>query len=264
MLSIIRWELARRRWFMLWWSIGVSALIAMTVLAYIAFKGNIAQYNHDFSGLTSSAGAFFGSSDFFSPVGYLNSQIYYILLPILLIVMSITLVSGLLNRDESDLTVELTLARPISRLRLLLAKAVVGITVLAVVGVVSFGVMVACLKISGLDVPLKYVLLTHVVCFIFGGMFGAISFALMAASRLTRPVASAAAIVLGFGGYVVVSMGGYVDFIKHIAKAFPYHYYDPTSLLGGKLDSGLFIYMAVVFVLCVVASVWGYRQRDIG
>lgn len=264
MLPIIRWELARRRWFMFWWSIGVSALIMMTVLAYIAFKGNAEKYNHDFGSLTSSAGSFFGTSDFFSPVGYLSSQIYYILLPILLIIMSIVLVTGLLNRDESDLTVELTLARPISRLRLLSAKAFVAIASTAVVGVVSLIAMVVCMKISGLDVPLKNVLLTHVISFLFAGMFGAVAFALMAASRITRPIASTAAIVLSFGGYVVVSMGGYVDFFTHLAKAFPYHYYNTTDLLTGKVSSGLIVYMAIVFIVCIGFSAWGYRRRDIG
>ena len=236
----------------------------MTVLAYIAFKDSVSKYDSAFSNISSSAGTFFGGSDFFSPVGYLSSQIYYILLPILLIIMSIVLVSSLLNKDESDLTVELTLARPVSRLRLLFAKAIVAKIILITVGIISFGVMALCMKISGLDVPLKDVLLAHVVCFVFCSMFGAISFALMATSRLTRPVASTAAILLSFGGYVVSSMGAYVDFFKHVAKGFPYHYYNTADLLAGKLDNGLVIYVLTVFVVCIALSIWGYRQRDIG
>jgi ABC-type transport system involved in multi-copper enzyme maturation permease subunit len=264
MMSIIRWELSRRRWFMLWWSVGVSALVALTVLAYLSFKGNVAAYNRDFSGITSSAGAFFGGSDFFSPVGYLSSQIYYILLPILLIIMAVVLVSSLLGKDESDLTVELTLARPVSRLRLLGSKAIVALLVFVVVGCVSFAVMMACIKVAGLDITWRYVLLTHTLCFAFAGMFGAISFGLMAMSRLTRPIANACAIVLSFGGYVISSMGSYVGGFKHLAKLFPYHYYNTTELLSGKVSTGLLLYLAATGIVCAVLAAWGYRRRDIG
>lgn len=264
MLTIIRWELSRRRWFMLWWCIGISVLITITVLAYLAFKGNIAEYNRDFSGITSSAGSFLGGTDFFSPVGYLSSQIYYILLPILVIIMAIVLVSGLLGKDESDLTVELTLARPVSRLQLLGSKAAVALIVFVVVCAFSFAVMQICMKIAGLDVPWQNVLLTHVLCFAFAGMFGAISFALMSFSRLTRPIASVVAIILSFGGYVISSMGGYLDFFKQAAKAFPYHYYDTTALLTGKVNTGLLIYIGVALAACIILASWGYRRRDIG
>lgn len=264
MFSVIRWELLRRRWFMIWWSIGVSVLLAITVLAYLSFKGNVSQYNKDFSSITNSAGAFFGGTDFFSPIGYLSSQIYFIVLPILLIIMTVVLVSGLLNRDEADLTIELTLARPIGRLQLLGAKALVALAVLIVVCVVSFAVMVICIDIAGLSVAWQHVLLTHVICFAFAGMFGAISFALMALSRLTRPIASIVAIVLSFGGYVISSIGGYVDFFKQVAKALPYHYYNPTALLSGNVSNGLILYILATIILCVVLATWGYQRRDIG
>jgi ABC-2 type transport system permease protein len=264
MKAVVIWELLRRRGFMIYWSLGISVLVAVTVLAYLSFKSHISQINNDFSSLTNSAGSFFGGTDFFSPVGYLSSQIYFILLPILLIIMVVVLASGLMNRDENDLTVELTLARPISRLQLLGAKALAGLIVLIVVCAITYGVMELCVSIAGLDVKWQYVLLTHVLSFAFAGMFGVIAFALMAFSRLTRPIASVVAIVLSFGGYVISSMGGYLDIFKQIGKGFPYHYYDTAALLSGKVDRGLLVYIGIVVIVCVILACVGYRRRDIG
>lgn len=264
MVPIIRWELSRRRSFVIWWSVGTSALIAITVLAYLSFKNDIPEFSKSMSDLTDSLGTFFGGTDFFSPIGYLSSQIYYMLLPILLIVMAVVLVSGILSRDESDLTIELTLARPVSRLRVIAAKAVAALIIMGIVCAVTYGVMALCVAISGLDVEPMNVLLTHLLCFAFATMFGAISFALVAFSRVTRPIASAVAITLGVGGYVIASLGGYMDFFKQLAKAFPYHYYNTMDLLVGKVDTGLLVYIGVAFTVCIVLSIVGYRRRDIG
>ena len=76
MNAVIIWELKRRRWFIVWWTIGIASLIAITVLAYKAIGHDAAKLNSTFDSISSSAGGFFGGSDFFSPIGYLSSQIY--------------------------------------------------------------------------------------------------------------------------------------------------------------------------------------------
>jgi ABC-type transport system involved in multi-copper enzyme maturation permease subunit len=208
MKAVIAWELKRRYLFILWWTIGIASLIAITVLAYKALGHDANQLNESFGSISSSAGGFFGGSDFFSPIGYMSSQIYYILLPILVIIMTTTLAAGLMNRDENDGTVEYTLARAISRRRLLFAKAVVGLIVTAVVCALTYAVTVATVRIAGIKIGQADLFVTHLLSFAFSTSFGVIAFALMAVSQLTRKVATSAAIVLAFGGYVVSSLSG--------------------------------------------------------
>jgi ABC-type transport system involved in multi-copper enzyme maturation permease subunit len=264
MKAVLRWELSRRKAFMLWWTIGVSSLIAITVLAYKTLGDHIKELDSSFSGITSSAGSFFGGSDFFSPIGYLSSQIYYILLPLLLIIMIITLVSSLMLRDENDTTVELTLARAITRGRLLFAKAMAGIIVVIVVCTLSYFVTLIMVGIAGITINGWNLLLTHVMTFAFALSFGVISFVLIAASHLTRKFASIAAIVLSFGGYVVSSMAGYVSWLEQPAKFIPYHYFDTVALLNGNVSKGLLIYLVGTIVIGSFIAVIGYSRRDIG
>ena len=264
MKAIVTWELARRKFFILWWTVGISALISMTVLAYLSFKSDTKQLNDTFSGLTGSAGTFFGGTDFFSPVGYLSSQVYYITLPILLIIMVTTLASGLMNRDENDATIELTLARPISRKRLLLARALAALIILAIVGILTYAVTVISVAIAGLDIGQKNLLLTHVLSFGFALSFGVISFALMALSQATRKVATVVAIVASFGSYIVSSLAGFVSWLETPAKLMPYHYFDTAAMLSGQVSRGLIIYLVGVLVVGVIVATVGYSRRDIG
>ncbi|HSW74881.1 MAG TPA: ABC transporter permease subunit [Candidatus Saccharimonadales bacterium] len=264
MRAVILWELKRRRFFVLWWTLGIASLIAVTALAYKAIGSDAKQLNSTFDSISSSAGGFFGGSDFFSPIGYMSSQIYYILLPILVIVMTLVLASGLMNRDENDGTVEYTLARPISRRQLLCAKAIVGLTVAVAVCALTYFVTFATVHIAGIKIDQANLLMTHLLSFTFSASFGVIAFALMAFSQLTRKAATSVAIVLAFGGYVISSLAGLVHWLEAPAKFMPYHYYDTVGLLGGHIERGLTIYLVGVIVIPAAVAMIGYSQRDIG
>lgn len=264
MNAIISWELKRRRFFILWWTIGISSLIAVTVLAYKAIGHDAKQLNSTFDSISSSAGGFFGGSDFFSPIGYLSSQIYYILLPILVIIMATTLASSLMNHDENDSTVEYTLARAVSRRRLLRSKALVWLTVVATICTLTYIVTAATVHVAGIQINQVDLFVTHLLSFAFSASFGVIAFALMAASQLTRKIATSIAIVLAFGGYTISSLAGLVHWLETPAKFMPYHYYDTVGLLSGHVDLGLAVYLIAILVLASVVATVGYTRRDIG
>ncbi|MGF7229457.1 MAG: ABC transporter permease subunit [Candidatus Saccharibacteria bacterium] len=264
MRAVVAWELKRRRFFILWWAIGISSLITVTVMAYKAIGHDAKQLNSTFDSISSSAGGFFGGSDFFSPIGYMSSQIYYILLPILIIIMATTLAAGLMNHDENDGTVEYTLARAVSRRRLLCSKAIVWLIVMATVCMLTYVVTMATVHFAGIKISQIDLLMTHLLSFAFSASFGVIAFALMAASQLTRKIATSIAIVLAFGGYTISSLAGLVHWLEIPAKFMPYHYYDTVGLLSGHVKLGLLVYLLGTTILGAAAALIGYSRRDIG
>ena len=186
------------------------------------------------------------------------------LVVIMVIIMATTLAAGLMNRDENDSTVEYTLARAMSRRRLLLAKTIVGLVVITAVCVLTYAVTVATVQFAGIHIGQWDLFITHVLSFAFSASFGVIAFALMAASQLTRKVATSVAIVLAFGGYVVSSLAGLVHWLETPAKFMPYHYYDTVGLLSGHVGRGLTVYLIGVAVIAATIAAIGYARRDIG
>jgi hypothetical protein len=65
--------------------------------------------------------------------------------------------------------------------------------------------------------------------------FGALAFLLTATGR-GRAAALGIAVVYGFGGYLVSSLASSVEWLKHPALLFPYHYYRTADILAGKFD----------------------------
>ncbi|HEY1063735.1 MAG TPA: ABC transporter permease subunit [Candidatus Saccharimonadales bacterium] len=263
MIPMIRWELRRRRNFTIWWTIGITALIGFTVLTYGSVREQSAELNKAFGDLSSDIGSFVGTTDMFSPVGYLNSQLFFITLPILFIILSATLASGLLGKEENNRTLEVLLSRPISRTKLLAAKGFSGMTILLTIGLLATLVTIACSYAVSMDISAVNLLIAGLAAALFSGAFGAISFMLYAASLATRRLAMLAAIVLSLGSYLITSLSGMVDWLETPAKFLPYHYYDPNTFLNGNIPSGFIWYTAGIYVVSAVIAVIGFRRRDI-
>ncbi|HET8708725.1 MAG TPA: ABC transporter permease subunit, partial [Candidatus Saccharimonadales bacterium] len=260
MLAIVKHELRRRRLYLVWWSLGIIVLIALTVLAYGSVKDQAAELNKAMGNLSSNIGSFVGTSDMFSPVGYLNSQLYFITLPILFILLSVTLSGSLMSKEERHGTMELLLSRPVGRGRLLVAKALAGTVVVALLGIVAAVITIICGAAVHLGVSAGHILLATTWMVLFSGAFGAIAFMLYAASQLTRKAAAAVAILLSFGGYILSSLGGMVHGLEWPAKLLPYHYYNPGDILHGHISAGLIIYVAAMYVVAIAIALIGFRR----
>jgi ABC-2 type transport system permease protein len=261
--TIVRAELKRRKMYMFWWGLGVTVLCAFTVLAYGSIKSQADELNTAFADLSNSAGSFFGTSDMFSPNGYLNSQLFYITLPILFIILGVTLSSSLTYKEERSRTLELLLARPISRSNLLIGKMLSACVVVAILTVITAVSIVICSVIVGLDVSIFHIVLATIIMSLFAGAFGAVAFMLYTASTMTQRMAAAVAILLSLGGYIITSVGGIVSSLSWLTKVFPYHYYNPGDILNGQVSIGLFLYIIILYLIAVIVSLIGFRRRDI-
>ena len=153
---IFRRALASRlRWFV-GWSIGIVAFVALTLGFYPAFETESAQMNELFDNLPESVKSLVGIGggvDPFSPVGYLSSQVYATLLPLLLVLAGIT-VSASIAGDEEHGLLETTFSLPITRRRVLGERLLAAATLSLGLSVVAWAVTVATAGAVGLEVGL--------------------------------------------------------------------------------------------------------------
>jgi len=264
MMPIVRWTLWQRRWSTIWWSVGLFSFIFINMVFYPTFKDSAAQLAKSFASLPKAALQLFGgSSDFFSPIGFLNSQIFFLMLPLLLTMLAVALGSSLIGREEQDLTIELLLARPLSRGRLLFAKVMAGTIVLTIVSAVSLVTVVVMARIFGLDgIPSSAIALASVNSFLLAYCTGAIAF-LLAATGRARGAAIGIGAVVGVAGYLISSLSGTVEWLKVPAKALPFNYYQSEAILRQTYHWTSALFFVAVIAACGILSYVVFRRRDI-
>ena len=265
MISIIKWTIWQRRWSIMWWSIAVVGFILINLVFYPTFKDQAAELDKSLSQLPESAKALFaGSGDFASPVGYLNSQIFFLMLPMLLTILTIGLGSSIVAKEEREGTVELLLARPVSRNKLLISKSLAAIVILILVSTLAFITTAITVKLVDLIVPLRYIAAATFSSVILAMCFGAIAFVITILSKTSKTASIGIATFIAFGGYIISSLSTTVDWLKTPSKFFPAYYYKPESILHGNIEWQYLLFPISIIVVSAIVSWWSFNRRDIG
>lgn len=263
MKALIKWTLWQRRWSIIWWSVGLVAFISLELSVYPSIKKSATQLNQALSHLPGTVRSLFGSQDLFSPVGYLNSRIFYLLLPLMLSILAIGLGSSLIAREESEGTLELLLARPVSRAKLLLAKAVSGFLIVLTISSVALVALVSLVKAVGLAVALPRIAFATLLAVDLAILFGSLAYFIASLGRVGRGASIGVASLIGLGGYIISSLEGNVHWLRYPAEALPYHYYNPTNVLNGSYTWAVAGLFAGLSLILLIGSWLAFRRRDI-
>jgi ABC-2 type transport system permease protein len=263
MKSIIYWTFKQRRTSIIWWSVSITIFLFINMIFYPSFKNDADELQKSFENLPDAALQLLGgSTDFFSPIGYINSQVFFIMLPMILGILAIALGAGLLAREEQDKTIESLLSRPVSRSKLLSSKALSGILILLIVTLVGLITTIVTAKIVDLEVSTSALLKTTFVCFLLTVTFGAIAYLLTATGK-ARSASIGIATFVALGGYIVGSLAGTVSWLSAPSKVFPFHYYQSEAILRDTYNWSNVWYFVVVILLCGVLSWFTFRRRDL-
>lgn len=266
-LSVIGWELRQRRKAIFWWSVGSITLTVIIMALFPSIQNQAAQLDKVLNqlpeGIRGLKTGGVATINIANPVDFLNGEVFYSTLPIAWIILAITRGSSILGKDEQSRTLELLLARPISRGRLLLGKALALFLEFSVVAATTLAAIVISAPLFSLHVSTGRLAMATAYTAIFSLSFGLIAFALQAASTKTRHVATAVAVIISFGGYLLASLSGLTDWLRLPSKFAPFHYFNPEAILHGQAVIGLNVYLLGTVILCAAVSYFGFRRRDI-
>lgn len=254
----------RRRW-LVGWSIGILALVATTVGFWPALEGRTAELDEVIAELPESLRSLFGLGggvDPFSPIGYLSSQIYAFMLPLLLLVAGLGLAGGVAGDEERGL-LETVYALPISRRRVVLERWGAVMVLTALLAALTFlAVWVTTLAVG------------------LGVGAGALAAGSLAAVMLTWCGASLVLAVgawtgrrglaLGVGsavlvaGYVVTSLADAgIAWFESVTPMSPFTHYDIVDTLQAGRPTARVVILAVVTVTAVALALRGIDRRDL-
>jgi ABC-2 type transport system permease protein len=233
-------------------------LALMYVLIYPSIKDTFGQmelpeYMQEFAGAA-------GSYD--TPAGYLATE-FFSFVPIMLTIFAIVAGTGATAGEESAGTLELLLAQPVRRRRLVVEKAL-GISVAVSIAMLAAipGVFLGQLFVDFDLAPLRTIaamVMTIPLILLF------LSIAMLTGAVLpTRSLAVAVTTALAVAAYVLYTIGLLVDGLSGARKLTPFYLADASKALIG--DYELWRPAALLFATLVLLAITivVFERRDIG
>ena len=262
--EVLRQSLVAQRRATLWWVAGIAAFLVVNVASWPAIKGQ-ASYDKLLDDMPDALMALFGIEkglSLTSPTGFLVSQVFGFVLPLLLVVLAISVGSRGIAAEEEGHTLDLLLAHPVSRRRVVLEKLATMVIVTVTVGVATWLVLVISCAVFGLDAGLGDLATATAADVLFGLQSGALALAVGAAVGRRAPaiaVAAAVAVV----GLVFESLAAVTDVVARIRWLAPFHFVNGNIPMLHGLRALDVLVLVGMTVLAAVLGVVAFERRDL-
>jgi len=172
--------------------------------------------------------------------------------------------SDIISKEERDKTVEFALVLPVSRSRVVTAKALAALVNCIAFVLVTWAVSLLAVRSYNPDqVFFNFLALEMRAMFAIELIFLAIGLLLgCAMKRYKRAGPTAVAIILVTYFMSIVSvLNENLDFLKYFT---PFRYFDAGELFrSGAPNSTSLLISAAIIVVCVAAAYWAYNRRDL-
>jgi ABC-2 type transport system permease protein len=201
-------------------------------------------------------------ADISTPTGYVQIELLSFMGPILVILYAVSAGNAAVAGEEDRHTMDLLLANPISRTRVVLDKLGAMIIGILLLTTVTGAALLLSGPLFGLTVPAGKATAAMLHLGLLGLVFGALALAIGAATGRTgvsRGVPAVAAVL----AYMVNGLAPMVSWLEPFQKFSPfYQYVGHDPLHNGVSGSAVAVSVLTIAGLAVIA-IWGFRRRDV-
>ena len=263
-MTVFRRTLRSRRRSLLGWSLGLIGLIAITVAAYpsIANQEGFSDIIDEYPEFVQEILGLGSGLSITEPAGYLNSQFFSNMLPLLFIIFFVSFGVRVTATDERDGTLDLVTAHPIPRTRLMLENALailVAGTALVALSILTF---VVSTPLAGMDISVGALWGATVSVFLVGVLFGGLAFGLGAATG-SRGIALGTASGLAVATYILWGLAPLIDAINPLERLSPFFWALAGDPILHGVQAGNALLLLGTGVLFIGAGIWLFERRDI-
>jgi ABC-2 type transport system permease protein len=245
-----------------WWGGG----FALTVLMYAAFwpsvRDNAAQFTQYLEDLPDFFQNLIGGLEFGTPEGYVQSELFSFVAPILLLVYAVGAGARAIAGEEEAGSLDTLLSTPIRRRRVLLDKF--AAMVAATFGLVA--VMWVSLLVFGPPFDLRPnvggVTAMSLNGFLLGVAFGTMALAIGAATgskNVAIGVPSGVALVT----FILNALAPSVEALESLRLLSPFYYYSGGDPITNGLDPAHALVLAGITVVALALAWWTFERRDL-
>lgn len=263
-VNIYRHEFRVRLKSVIIWSLAMAALLFIFGSFFTMFADQATLINAMMAKFPAEMRAAFGldKMDLSTVLGFYS--FIFLLVQLCLAIQAANYGCGLVSIEESELTADFLLSKPVSRIQVLNSKLLAALTSLTitnlVVWVVSFVSITLFRGEREYEPRTLFLLLASIIIFqLFFLSVGLIISLLVKRVRSVTPYG----LGLGFGAYVLSAFSGIWGEVA-LELITPFKHFDAAAIVQrGAYDTPLALLNAAVSLVALAASYWLYIRRDI-
>lgn len=238
-------------------ALGMALVILMVGALFPAVGNSIGQLD-----LPKSVAELLGGADYGTLAGWMRSEIGAVYGPLVIAAIAITGAAGSIAGEEEDGILGLTLAYPIDRSRLVLAKAAAVSVSVLIIALGTFVGLVAGVAVGGGGIGLGNLAALALHLAFLGLALGALALAL-AATTGRRAVAAGGAAAFALVAFLINGFAPLIDGLTWLKYLSPFYYYSGHDPLGNGVDTGDLAILGATSIALVVIAALGIRSRDL-
>jgi ABC-2 type transport system permease protein len=262
--NIFKHEFLSRLKSVLIWSIGIVFLIVFFFSIYPAFSEQAALLNEMMKKFPPELLAAFGmgNMDLASLLGYYS--LLFIFVQLCLAIQAGNYGFGLVSVEESELTADFLLTKPVSRGQVLTSKLLAALSCLVITDLIIWATSFISISLfrNGKEYDQGTLLLLLASLLVFQLIFMGIGLLISLLVKRIRSV-TPWGLGLAFGAYILSAFSGIFGEVK-LELITPFKHMDPAYIVkNAAYNSPLILADIVIIIIAIVVSYWLYIRRDI-
>jgi ABC-2 type transport system permease protein len=259
--SVLRVTLAQHRRALLWWAIGIALMALMFAAFYPSVRDSGETFDDYLDQLPEAFKTIIGP-DLTSAAGYLWSQLFSSVGPVVFLVYAIGAGSRAIAGEEEAGSLDLVLSTPVPRGMVLRDKALAMIVGTVGLSAVLLAVTAAVGPVFDMTIPFADLATAHALQALVAIDFGAIALMVGAATgNRSRAVGITSA--LAVVAYLVWAMASTVDWLQPLLPLSPFRWFaDPQPVSNGTELANVIVLVAIPALAYAIALA-AFRRRDL-
>ena len=248
-----------------WWGLGLFLLSLYYITFYPSMQESSADLQEMLDRMPDSMRALMGGEvDLTSVEGFLSLEAFSFFYPILLLAFAVSYGAGIIGSEEENGTLDLLLATPTPRWRVVIEKfgALVVFTLVALAACyVGFLLGAGIAGIDELDAA--RVLEGTLNMATLALFFAALALAITGLRSGGRGLALGVTAGLAAFTYLVYAMGSVSDVPDWLQRLSPWYYYGGNTVMREGVSVGHGALLLGLTAVLVAVAIWGLRRRDV-
>lgn len=245
------------------WSIGVAGLIWLMALLWPTIRDMDMESFID--AYPEPLRELFNVEAFTTGAGFMNAELFSMLMPILFITYGIGVGARLLAREEENGTMDVLLSTPLSRSQLLIGKVGALTSGVLLLGFVQFVSLLSGGFVMDMELTFSWAVGVSVAMVLMALVFGGLAFAVAAVvgSRGRAIAIAATAAVAAYAFYIASAIVDQVGTVEWLTPFYHAVGVGPANESGAAIPLG-YLWLAISAIVFVAAARPVFHRRDIG